>query len=48
MRFVPEFDSGEAALQYATAQGLDWIGRADARPATAVPAAASHPSHTPE
>ncbi|WP_157264437.1 hypothetical protein [Azohydromonas aeria] len=39
MRFVPEFDSGEAALRYATAQGLDWIGRT---------AAASHPSHTQE
>lgn len=26
MRFVPEFDSAEEALQYATTQGLDWIG----------------------
>jgi hypothetical protein len=45
MRFVPEFDSGEAALQYATAQGLDWIGRAAASQARAC---RSHPLHIPE
>ncbi|MDZ5456730.1 hypothetical protein SM757_09090 [Azohydromonas lata] len=35
LRFTPEFGSGEAALHYATAQGLDWIGRtaADQAPA---------------
>jgi hypothetical protein len=48
MRFVPEFDSGEAALQYASAQGLDWIGRAAASQPPAGPARVSHPSHTPE
>jgi hypothetical protein len=48
MRFVPEFDSGEAALQYATAQGLDWIGRAAASQAPAGSARISHLSHTPE
>ena len=48
MRFVPEFDSGEAALQYATAQGLDWISRAAASQALAGPAPVSHPSHTQE
>jgi hypothetical protein len=48
MRFVPEFDSGEAALQYASAQGLDWIGRAAASQALSGPARISHPSHTPE
>jgi hypothetical protein len=48
MRFVPEFDSGEAALQYASDQGLDWISRAAASPALAGPARISHPSHTPE
>nr|WP_298233374.1 hypothetical protein [uncultured Azohydromonas sp.] len=30
LRFVPEFDSAEEALQYATTQGLDWIGRTTA------------------
>jgi hypothetical protein len=48
MRFVPEFDSGEAALQYASAQGLDWIGRAAASQASAGPARISPSLHTPE
>jgi hypothetical protein len=42
MRFIPEFDSGEAALHYATAQGLDWIGSAAASQAVACPALVSH------
>jgi hypothetical protein len=45
MRFVPEFDSGEAALHYATAQGLDWIGRALASQTRAGAARISHPLH---
>jgi hypothetical protein len=48
MRFVPEFDSGEAALHYATAQGLDWIGRTAADQAPAGPARVFHPSYTQE
>jgi hypothetical protein len=48
MRFVPEFDSGEAALQYATTQGLAWIGCAAATQALAGLAPVSHPLHTPE
>nr|WP_310734645.1 hypothetical protein [Azohydromonas caseinilytica] len=48
LRFTPEFDSGEAALHYATAQGLDWIGRTAADQAPACPAPVSHLSHTSE
>jgi hypothetical protein len=48
MRFVPEFDSGEAALQYASAQGLDWIGRAGASQPLVGAARLSHSSYTPE
>ncbi|MDZ5456834.1 hypothetical protein SM757_09645 [Azohydromonas lata] len=48
MRFVPEFDSGEAALQYACDQGLDWISRAAASQAATGPARLSHLSHTQE
>lgn len=29
LRLVPEFESSEAALRYATTQGLDWIGSGD-------------------
>lgn len=48
MRFVPEFDSGVAALHYATAQGLDWIGRTAPDQALPGRACASPSSHTSE
>jgi hypothetical protein len=48
MRFTPEFASGEAALHYATAQGLDWIGSAAAGQALACLAPVSQPLHASE
>jgi hypothetical protein len=48
MRFTPDFDSSEAALLYATAQGLDWIGSAAAGQTPACPAPVSLSSHTPK
>ncbi|WP_119156407.1 hypothetical protein [Caldimonas tepidiphila] len=36
LRLVPEFDSPDEALRYATAQGLDWLGISEpARPSPA-------------
>lgn len=48
MRFTPEFDSGEAALHYAAAQGLDWVGSAAAGQPLACPGSFIQPLHIPE